>query len=75
MARGMPADTDPLAELDSVHLGAEVVERYLRRHQLLALKRYSQNHLVDGEVLDAVVAQARLTPGRRVLEIGPGSAS
>jgi 16S rRNA (adenine1518-N6/adenine1519-N6)-dimethyltransferase len=63
---------DPFTELDSVHLGAETVDRYLRRHGLVALKRYSQNHLVDGEVLDAIVAAAELTPGRRVLEIGPG---
>ncbi len=66
------ASADPLAELDSVHLGAAEVERYLRRHRLGALKRLSQNHLVDGEVLDAIVAAARVTPGRRVLEVGPG---
>jgi 16S rRNA (adenine1518-N6/adenine1519-N6)-dimethyltransferase len=48
------------------------VERYLRRHRLGALKRFSQNHLVDGEVLDAIIEAARVTPGRQVLEIGPG---
>ena len=63
---------DPLAELDSIHLGAETVERYLRRHGLGAMKRFSQNHLVDGEVLDAIIASADLSPGRHVLEIGPG---
>jgi 16S rRNA (adenine1518-N6/adenine1519-N6)-dimethyltransferase len=63
---------DPLAELDSVHLGASEVERYLRRHRLAALKRFGQNHLVDGEVLDAIIEAAQITPGRRVLEIGPG---
>lgn len=64
--------TDPLAELDSVHLGAAEVERYLRRHRLGALKRFSQNHLVDGDVLDAIIEAAGVTPGRHVLEIGPG---
>jgi 16S rRNA (adenine1518-N6/adenine1519-N6)-dimethyltransferase len=66
------ATADPLAELDSVHLGPETVERYLRRHGLGAIKRLSQNHLVDGEVLDAIVDAADLRPDRPVLEIGPG---
>ncbi len=57
--------------LDVRHLGAEGVERYLRRHGLGASKRYSQNHLVDGEVLEAIV-KAAAPAGRSVLEIGPG---
>ncbi|MDQ3448294.1 MAG: 16S rRNA (adenine(1518)-N(6)/adenine(1519)-N(6))-dimethyltransferase RsmA [Chloroflexota bacterium] len=57
--------------LDVRHLGAEGVERYLRRHGLGASKRYSQNHLVDGEVLEAIV-EAAAPAGRSVLEIGPG---
>jgi 16S rRNA (adenine1518-N6/adenine1519-N6)-dimethyltransferase len=32
----------------------------------------SQNFLADGEVLQEIVAAAAPTPGRRVLEIGPG---
>lgn len=68
----MPAEPDPLAELDAVHLGPEAVRRYLRRHGLGARKRYSQNHLVDGTVLEAIVEAARIVPGRNVLEIGPG---
>jgi len=67
-----PAPIDPLVELDSVHLGAETVGRYLRRHGLGAMRRFSQNHLVDGEVLESIIASAALTPGQRVLEIGPG---
>jgi 16S rRNA (adenine1518-N6/adenine1519-N6)-dimethyltransferase len=63
---------DPLAELDAAHLGPEQVERYLRRHNLGALKRLGQNHLVDGEVLEAIVEAGAVEPGRRVLEIGPG---
>ena len=59
-------------ELDSRHLGPEAVERYLRRHGLAANKRLGQNHLVDGEVLEAIVEAAAAAPGRNVLEIGPG---
>ncbi len=63
---------DPGADiLDARHLGAEAVERYLRRHGLAASKRYSQNHLVDGEVLEAIV-EAAAPAGRSLLEIGPG---
>ena len=70
--RAGPAPPDPGAGvLDARHLGAEGVERYLRRHGLGASKRYSQNHLVDGEVLEAIVAAAA-PAGRSVLEIGPG---
>jgi 16S rRNA (adenine1518-N6/adenine1519-N6)-dimethyltransferase len=72
MAPPAPDVRDPLAELDSVHLGPETVERYLRRHGLVAMKRFSQNHLVDGEVLEAIVDAAAVVPGRQVLEIGPG---
>jgi 16S rRNA (adenine1518-N6/adenine1519-N6)-dimethyltransferase len=57
--------------LDPRHLGPEQVERYLRRHGLEARKRYSQNHLVDGQVLEDIVGAAR-PGGRRILEIGPG---
>jgi 16S rRNA (adenine1518-N6/adenine1519-N6)-dimethyltransferase len=72
---GSPASApagDPLGELDARHLGPEVVERYLRRHGLRARKRLSQNHLVDGEVLESIVEEAGIVPGRTVLEIGPG---
>src|SRR5687767_6282019 len=59
-------------ELDARHIGPEVVERYLRRHGLAARKRYSQNHLVDGEVLESIVAAAAPSAERPILEIGPG---
>lgn len=63
---------DPGADvLDARHLGAEGVERYLRRHGLGATKRYSQNHLVDSEVLEAIV-EVSAPQGRSILEIGPG---
>jgi 16S rRNA (adenine1518-N6/adenine1519-N6)-dimethyltransferase len=62
----------PLDELDPAHLGPEAIERYLRRHGLAARKRLSQNHLVDGEVLEAIIEASGAGPERPVLEIGPG---
>ncbi len=66
------ADRDPLGELDPAHLGPEAVGRYLRRHGLTARKRLSQNHLVDGEVLEAIIEASGAGPDRPVLEVGPG---
>ncbi len=37
-----------------------------------ARKRFGQHWLVDGSVLDRIVAAAELVPGDRVLEVGPG---
>jgi len=59
-------------ELSPDRLSAEGVERYLRRHGLGASKKKSQNHLVDGHVLEQIVELAQVTDGRHVLEIGPG---
>jgi 16S rRNA (adenine1518-N6/adenine1519-N6)-dimethyltransferase len=58
--------------LDATHLGPEMVRRHLRRHGLEARRSLSQNHLADGETLEAIVEAASPAPGRRVLEIGPG---
>jgi 16S rRNA (adenine1518-N6/adenine1519-N6)-dimethyltransferase len=58
--------------LDPRRLSAERIERYLRQHGLAARKRQSQNHLVDPQVLEDIVALADPAAGRRVLEIGPG---
>jgi 16S rRNA (adenine1518-N6/adenine1519-N6)-dimethyltransferase len=58
--------------LDARHLGPAVLARYIREHGLRADRRLSQNFLADGEVLDAIVEAAQVTPGRRILEIGPG---
>jgi len=37
-----------------------------------ARKRFGQHWLVDGAVLDRIVAAAEIAPGDRVLEVGPG---
>jgi 16S rRNA (adenine1518-N6/adenine1519-N6)-dimethyltransferase len=60
------------AALDPAHLGPEAVERYLRRHRLGARRSLSQNHLADGLVLERIVEVAGVTPGERVVEVGPG---
>ena len=59
-------------ELAPERLSAEGISRYLRRHGLSARKSRSQNHLVDGQVLEDIVALADPSLGRRILEIGPG---
>ena len=60
------------AELDPAHLGPEAVERYLRRHRLGARRSLSQNHLADGLVLERIIELADVTPGDRIVEVGPG---
>lgn len=67
-----PDDPDPLEVLDPGHLGPEAVERYLRRHGLAARKRLSQNHLVDGQVLETIIEASGAGREHPVLEIGPG---
>jgi 16S rRNA (adenine1518-N6/adenine1519-N6)-dimethyltransferase len=59
-------------ELDPRRLSAEGVERYLKRHGLAPSKGRSQNHLVDGQVIEDIVALADVAAGAHVLEIGPG---
>jgi 16S rRNA (adenine1518-N6/adenine1519-N6)-dimethyltransferase len=62
----------PAFELDPRHLSAEAVARYLRRHGLAARRSLSQNHLVDGDILERIVASAAVQPGEHILEVGPG---
>jgi 16S rRNA (adenine1518-N6/adenine1519-N6)-dimethyltransferase len=62
----------PVDELDPRRLSAEGIERYLRRHGLAPRKSRSQNHLVDGQIIDDIVALAEPTAERSILEIGPG---
>jgi 16S rRNA (adenine1518-N6/adenine1519-N6)-dimethyltransferase len=51
---------------------AAAVRRTLRAAGLRARSSMSQNFLVDPEVLEAILAAAAPSPGRRVVEIGPG---
>jgi len=53
-------------------LDPAAVRRHLRDAGLRARRERSQNFLADVEVLERILAEARPTPGRRVLEIGPG---
>jgi 16S rRNA (adenine1518-N6/adenine1519-N6)-dimethyltransferase len=45
----------------------------LERHGVRAKKRLGQHFLVDGRIIDAIVAAAGIRPGERVLEVGPGA--
>jgi 16S rRNA (adenine1518-N6/adenine1519-N6)-dimethyltransferase len=53
-------------------LDALAVRRTLRDAGLRARHRLSQNFLADVDVLETILEAAAPTPGRRVLEIGPG---
>ncbi len=55
-----------------IRLDPGVVRRTLREAGLRAQRRFSQNFLVDVEVLEDILAAAAPAPDRRVLEIGPG---
>ena len=67
--------------LDARHLGPESLRRYLAANGLRPNRRFSQNFLADGAVLEAIVEaadlgkpgdEAGMDGGRQVLEIGPG---
>ncbi len=47
-------------------------KKLLRRFGLKARKGLGQHFLIDGEVMEAVVAAAGLTPDDTVIEVGPG---
>lgn len=48
------------------------LRRLLRAEGLRPRQALSQNFLTDAEALDAIVAAAELSPGDRVVEVGPG---
>jgi 16S rRNA (adenine1518-N6/adenine1519-N6)-dimethyltransferase len=56
----------------SIRLDPAAVRATLRDAGMRAQRRFSQNFLVDVDVLEAILAAAAPTPDRRVLEIGPG---
>lgn len=51
---------------------ADVTRHILKAFGLRASKRLGQNFLVDGSVVQSIVAAAEIAPGDKVLEIGPG---
>jgi 16S rRNA (adenine1518-N6/adenine1519-N6)-dimethyltransferase len=55
-----------------VRIDPGAVRRTLRAAGLRAQRRFSQNFLVDVDVLEAILVAAAPAPGRRILEIGPG---
>jgi 16S rRNA (adenine1518-N6/adenine1519-N6)-dimethyltransferase len=56
----------------SARLDPAEVRRSLREAGLRARHSLSQNFLADVEVLERILAEAAPTPGRAILEIGPG---
>ncbi|MBO5473243.1 MAG: 16S rRNA (adenine(1518)-N(6)/adenine(1519)-N(6))-dimethyltransferase RsmA [Lachnospiraceae bacterium] len=57
-----------MAALGNVKNTAEIIQKYQFRFQ----KKFGQNFLVDGNILDKIIASAQLTKEDCVLEIGPG---
>jgi len=58
--------------VSAVRLDPAAVRRTLRAAGLRPQRRFSQNFLVDVDVLEAILDAAGASPGRTVLEIGPG---
>ena len=58
--------------MNGVRLDPAAVRRTLRAAGLRPQRRFSQNFLVDVDVLEAILDAAGASPGRTVLEIGPG---
>ncbi len=50
----------------------DVTSHILKAFHLRASKRLGQNFLIDGAVVEGIVDAAEISPGDRVLEIGPG---
>lgn len=57
-----------MAALGNMRNTAEIIQKYQFRFQ----KKFGQNFLVDGNILDKIIASAQLTKEDCVLEIGPG---
>ena len=58
--------------MSTPRLDPAAVRRSLKSAGLTAQKRFGQNFLADVDVLEAILEAAAVTPGRTVLEIGPG---
>ncbi len=64
--------TGPLAAEHLLPPTPGQLRRLLAAERLRPRKALSQNFLTDPAALDAIVATAELTPGDRVVEVGPG---
>lgn len=64
--------SDPLAADRLAPPTPGQLRRLLSAEHLRPRKSLSQNFLTDAEALDAIVEAAELTPGDRVVEVGPG---
>ena len=58
--------------MSAVRLDPGEIRRTLRAAGLRPQRRFSQNFLVDVDVLEAILEEAKPAAGRTVLEIGPG---
>jgi 16S rRNA (adenine1518-N6/adenine1519-N6)-dimethyltransferase len=58
--------------VSTVRLDPAAVRRTLRAAGLRPQRRFSQNFLVDVDVLEAILDAADPSPGRTILEVGPG---
>lgn len=58
--------------MSAIRLDPAAVRRTLRAAGMRPQRRFSQNFLVDVEVLESILDAAAPSPGRTVLEIGPG---
>ena len=63
---------DSAVGLRPPQLDPAVVRATLRQAGLRPRHRLSQNFLADIDVLDGILSEAAPTPGRRIVEIGPG---
>lgn len=50
----------------------KVVSQIVEKYQFAFQKKYGQNFLIDGNILDKIISAAELTKEDCVLEIGPG---
>ena len=64
--------SDPLAPERLVPPTPGQLRKLMAAERLRPRKSLSQNFLTDPEALDAIVAAAELSPGDRVVEVGPG---
>src|SRR5918994_2123712 len=64
--------TDPLAPEKLVPPTPGQLRRLMGAERLRPRRSLSQNFLTDPEALDTIVAAAELSPGDRVVEVGPG---